>query len=209
MVRRIRRRQNDGCTLPLAPSHIPSHGPVSSSHLLTYCPPPYPLRRCPPTPPFPLSPGFLSPLFRDVAVCTTYPLPLRSRHDCYDIGATAAKEAPPPPPPADSGQDSDDSDAPNLLGGAYESSEDDEEAAPVPSATANAAGGGSSTVTASSGVRPPPPAGVGMAGGQGGDAPSSPSEPGEDKKQIVEKMVGYVAKNGRAFEERVRKRWAG
>lgn len=40
----------------------------------------------------------------------------------------------------------------------------------------------------------------------GGDVVSSPVVPGEEKRQVVEKMVGYVAKNGQAFEDRVRKR---
>lgn len=35
-------------------------------------------------------------------------------------------------------------------------------------------------------------------------APLAPSAPDEEKRQIVEKMVGYVAKNGQAFEDRVR-----
>eukprot|EP00903_Cladosiphon_okamuranus_P016054 g14821.t2 len=99
----------------------------------------------------------------------------------------AAKEAASPPlPPADaggSGESDADADAPNLLGGAYESSEDE---------------GGPST--------PAPRAAAPSTTGEGDRSEASPLEPGEEKRQVVEKMVGYVAKNGQAFEDRVRNR---
>lgn len=49
--------------------------------------------------------------------------------------------------------------------------------------------------------------GVGAAAaGHGGRPEAPPLAPGEEKRQVVEKMVGYVAKNGQAFEDRVRNR---
>ncbi|CBJ28972.1 conserved unknown protein [Ectocarpus siliculosus] len=92
--------------------------------------------------------------------------------------------------------------APNLLGGAYESSEDEEDnastAAAVPPATAAPTG---TTLPLAAGVS------LGEAGGSVGEGVLlSPAVPGEEKRQVVEKMVGYVAKNGQAFEDRVRKR---
>ncbi|CAM9438846.1 unnamed protein product, partial [Scytosiphon promiscuus] len=139
----------------------------------------------------------------------------REREEREAAAAKAAEEAPPPPSSADPGQDSDDSDAPNLLGGAYESSEEEEDDdAQIPSAAAARPGGVPSTVAAPAGLKPPPQPPLAMEGsavGQGGyvpASPASPSEPGEEKRKIVDKMVGYVAKNGQAFEERVRKREA-
>lgn len=117
-----------------------------------------------------------------------------------DTAAAAAKEASPPPlPPAEAGG-SDESDAPNLLGGAYESSEDEEGPIPAPPAAAAPETGGESS---------PPVAGEGVGAetpGQGERSEASPLTPDEEKRQVVEKMVGYVAKNGQAFEDRVRNR---
>lgn len=99
----------------------------------------------------------------------------------------AAKEATPPSlPPADaggSGGSDADADAPNLLGGAYESSED-EEGPPTPAL----------------------PAAAPATTGEGDQSDASLLVPGKEKRQVVEKMVGYVAKNGQAFEDRVRNR---
>eukprot|EP00752_Nemacystus_decipiens_P013791 g12244.t1 len=119
--------------------------------------------------------------------------------------AKAAKEATSPPlAPAEAGG-SDESDAPNLLGGAYESSDDEEE--PIPATPAG--------VPATGGAPSPQAAGVGqgVAAAGSGDrsetsplVPVAPLAPDEEKRQVVEKMVGYVAKNGQAFEDRVRNR---
>lgn len=109
--------------------------------------------------------------------------------------------------------DSDESeDAPNLLGGAYSSSEDEQDSVPVPAAaTAAAAANGVSRTVAvpSGGVMLPPAVGLGPAAvtpRQGNHSVAPLLVPGEEKRQVVEKMVGYVAKNGQAFEDRVRKR---
>lgn len=45
-----------------------------------------------------------------------------------------------------------------------------------------------------------------MAAGRGASSLASPLAPDEEKREVVEKMVGYVAKNGQAFEDRVRNR---
>lgn len=124
--------------------------------------------------------------------------------------ATAAKEAASPTLAPDEAGGSDDSDAPNLLGGAYESSSEDEEG-PIPAPPAAALGVPAATVAApaAGGVPLPLAAGVGLetaAPGQGDETAAPPLAPDEEKRQVVEKMVGYVAKNGQAFEDRVRNR---
>lgn len=89
--------------------------------------------------------------------------------------------------------------APNLLGGAYESSDDEEDNASTAAAAAAPAAG----------ITLPLAAGVTLGGGGGSAGEGvvlSPAVPGEEKRQVVEKMVGYVTKNGQAFEDRVRER---
>lgn len=138
---------------------------------------------------------------------------------CLRPTATAAEEAVSPTlASAENAGGSDDPDAPNLLGGAYESSEDEEGPTPGPPATAAvAATAGASTAPAAApaagGMQPPLAAGggtgsvaAGQGEGKGGRSTPSPLAPGEEKRQVVEKMVGYVAKNGHAFEDRVRNR---
>ncbi|CAM9527992.1 unnamed protein product, partial [Ectocarpus sp. 12 AP-2014] len=119
------------------------------------------------------------------------------------LGATPPPPPPPspPPPPPPDAENSDDVGAPNLLGGAYESSDDEEENASTAAAPAVAAPAAGITLPLAAGVT------LGGTGGSVGEGVVlSPAVPGEEKRQVVEKMVGYVAKNGQAFEDRVRKR---
>lgn len=119
----------------------------------------------------------------------------------------------PPLPPAATGESDESPDAPNLLGGAYDSSGDEEENAPTPctaaastaTATANAKSAAvSSASTGGSGATQRKSSGSSGEGAGVGHV----VEPDEAKRGVVEKMVAFVARNGQAFEDRVRERWA-
>lgn len=123
------------------------------------------------------------------------------------------------------------SDGPNLLGGAYDSSDDEDDGKQGESslATKTAPPGVASSVSLPLTVSPPlqtatttttpskAPTGsaslphaaaasttatISTPAGAGG----RPMVPDEAKRVVVEKMVGFVARNGQAFEDRVRER---
>lgn len=131
-------------------------------------------------------------------------------------------------PPLPSAEKSDSSDSgPNLLGGAYDSSgdeEEDDDRGPVAKAsTATAArwtivnSSASPGERSGSSSRPTLPLVVGASGrkeeGAGGVVAERPkvgvhasAVPDAAKRVVVDKMVGFVARNGSAFEDRVRER---
>lgn len=138
--------------------------------------------------------------------------------------AAAAGTLPPLPPPSEQSDSSDG--GPNLLGGAYDSSGDEDDgrglvaeattvAASISATTSSSASlregsGGASRVTLPLGAvggceRSEGEAGDAVVEGRKADVCAS-AVPDEAKRVVVDKMVGFVARNGRAFEVRVRER---
>lgn len=127
----------------------------------------------------------------------------------FDTIATA-KDRSSPSRTADESAESDD--APNLLGGAYDSSGDEENVRPPDDA--HTTRGVSNVNGGAKAVSPPRnPATESETSpdtlkgdGQADEVPDVLSPPDEAKRLVVEKMVGFVARNGQAFEDRVRER---
>lgn len=127
------------------------------------------------------------------------------------------------PSPSASDESDGSDDAPNILGGAYDSSGDE---ADIPAPGKGAAAATLATGLASharngkaAAITLPLVVGVGAVTlrarmsetveaaarqGDGFEAPLSP--PTEAKRLVVQKMVGFVSRNGQAFEDRVRER---
>lgn len=110
---------------------------------------------------------------------------------------------------SDAGSD----DAPNLLGGAYDSSDDDEPEQAPALASSHAAARAKSAPTATEegdgrkdAALSPPIAGAGVETPAKLGASLGMVEPDESKRIVIEKMVGFVARNGQAFEDRVKER---
>lgn len=129
---------------------------------------------------------------------------------------SAAEE---PSPPASTVEDDSEgfSDTPNLLGGAYDSSGDEQDD-DVSGSTQSSAVVEIATTAAVSSSRNADEASITtlerteretlageVAGAEQGDVVMV-IPPDEAKRLVVEKMVGFVARNGQAFEDRVKER---
>lgn len=121
------------------------------------------------------------------------------------------------PCPASDGQSSGKGGAVNLLGGVYDMSDSDEEEgeeeSPAKELKVNSGESSAPDIENKASAIEQPESGsnaeqAALSGAEGGmeaEAVEAPV-PDEAKRQIVEKMVAFVARNGQAFEDRVREK---